>query len=288
MVQMFRRPAAFLLASALAASLLPRATAGQRADQESSRVDSLFAEYNRGLSPGLAIAVVRDGKVLLTRGYGYANLEQRVRITPATVFDIASVSKQFAGLSVALLIAEGKVKLGDDIRKYIPELGDVGSTVTVDHLLHHTSGYRDWPGVLSLAGWRMDDVISFEVAAYNSPMTFQSVNGQPVQLTYRGRRLPRLDETTVPSPEKLREFVGDYESPELQAQYRVELSGNSLVMKHRRHGTINLTHLWRDDFNGSVWFLQSVEFQRDPSGRVIGFTVTIDERSRDVRFLKRP
>ena len=144
--------------------------AAQPAASVERRVDSLFAEQTRGLSPGLAVAVVRDGKVLLTKGYGYANLEHRIPITPATVFDVASVSKQFAGLSVAMLITEGRVKPTDDIRKYIPELGDVGHTVTIDHLLHHTSGYRDWPGTLALAGWRFDDVISFDqilTLAYN-------------------------------------------------------------------------------------------------------------------------
>ena len=93
--------------------------------------------------------MVRDGKVLFTKGYGYADLEHRVPITPATVFDVASVSKQFAGLAVAMLVDAGQVKLTDDIRKYIPELADVGHTVTIDHLLHHTSGYRDWPGTLA-------------------------------------------------------------------------------------------------------------------------------------------
>jgi CubicO group peptidase (beta-lactamase class C family) len=85
-----------------------------------------------------------------------------VPITPATVFDVASVSKQFTGLAVAMLIEQGRVRLDDDIRKYIPELAHVGRPVTIDNLLHHTSGYRDWPGTLSLAGWRMDDIISFD------------------------------------------------------------------------------------------------------------------------------
>ena len=528
---------------------------------EIARVDSLFAEHSRGLTPGLAVAVVRDGKVVMTKGYGYANLEHRVPITPATVFDVASVSKQFAGLAVAMLVAEGRVKLTDDIRKYIPELSDIGHIVTIDHLLHHTSGYRDWPGTLSLAGWRFDDIISFDqirtfaynqrtlnfvpgaeytysntgynllaemvarvsgksfrqftderlfrplgmtsshfhddhqqvvpnraygyarrpdgtyssvtnnltalgssslfstvedlakwvinfddpkvggaaamtmtrtrgklndgstipyafgvshgeyrgqpivshsggwasfstfvlhfpqqrfgvivlantgiptgraafnvtdiylgdklapatpaatngpataatvtvspalldryagryrlgpgwyvrvrrdgsvlktqatreaefsmaarsdtsfwVESYNAPMTFQAVAGQPVRLTYRGRTFPKLEETAALSPTQLREFVGEYESEELKAVYRVELADTALVMKHRRHGTIRLTQAWRDDFSGSTGFTRSVEFQRDPSGRVVGFSVLIDERSRDVRFVKR-
>ena len=126
------------------------------------RVDSLFAEFTRGTNPGVAVAVVRDGKVLLSKGYGLASLELRVPITPTTAFDVASVSKQFAGLAVSMLVEQGKVKLTDDIRTYIPELANVGQIITIEHLLHHTSGLRDWPGTLALAGWRMDDVISFE------------------------------------------------------------------------------------------------------------------------------
>ncbi len=119
-------------------------------------------------------------------------------------------------------------------------------------------------------------------------MTFQTVIGQPVHLTYRGRRFPKLEETAPWSPAQLREFVGEYESSELQALYRVELSDSGLVLKHRRHGSINLTHLWKDEFSGSTWFTRSVEFQRDRSGRVAGLSVFVDERSRDVRFVKRP
>ena len=131
-------------------------------DALADRVDQLFAELSRNNSPGTAVLVVRDGKVLLRRGYGMANLEHQSPITPETVFDIASVSKQFAGMAVSVLIEQGKISLQDDIRKYIPELPDFGHTITIDHLVHHTSGIRDWPGTLALAGWRMDDIISFD------------------------------------------------------------------------------------------------------------------------------
>jgi CubicO group peptidase (beta-lactamase class C family) len=565
-----KRPSApLVIALFLVAVIAPLASptaarALQVVSPEAARVDSLFAEYSRGVMPGLAVAVVRDGRILFSKGYGYANLEHRVPITPSTVFDVASVSKQFAGLAVAMLVDEGRVKLTDDIRKYIPELGNVGHTVTIDHLLHHTSGYRDWPGTLSLAGWRFDDVISFGqiltmashqrtlnfvpgaeytysntgynlltemvnrvsgksfrqftdermfrplgmtsshfhddhtqvvanraygytrrpdgsysavtnnlmalgssslfstvedlakwvtnfddpkvggsaamvmtrtrgklndgstipyafgvshgeyrgqptvshsggwaafstyvlhfphqrfgvivlantgantgraafnvtdiflgdklgpataasanalatapavdvapavldryvglyrlgpgwyarirrdgsalktqasreaeavmaarsdtsfwVAAYNAPMTFTAAAGKPVQLMYRGRshaKLTESAESVAPTPAQMRQLVGLYESDELQTKYRVELTDSGLVMKHFRHGTIRLTHLWKDDFSGSMWFTRSVEFQRDQSGRVFGFSVFIDERSRDVRFTKR-
>ena len=136
--------------------------AAQGIDPRARRVDSLLGEWNRPGSPGVAVAVVRDGKVLFENGYGLASLEHNVRITPSTVFDVASVSKQFAGLAIAMLVDQGRIKLTDDVRTYIPELNIPGHTITIDHLLHHTSGLRDWPGGLALAGWRMDDVISFD------------------------------------------------------------------------------------------------------------------------------
>ena len=131
-------------------------------DDRARRVDSAFAEWNKAGSPGLALAVVRDGRVLLERGYGLASVEHNVRITSATAFDVASVSKQFAGLAIAMLVDQGRIKLDDDIRKYLPEMRDIGQTITIDHLVHHTSGLRDWPGALAIAGWRMDDVIAFD------------------------------------------------------------------------------------------------------------------------------
>ncbi|NIM98717.1 MAG: serine hydrolase, partial [candidate division Zixibacteria bacterium] len=131
-------------------------------DSLEERVDKLFSFLNETDSPGIAVLAVRDGKVLLRKGYGLANLEHRVPITPETVFDIASISKQFCGMAISMLIEEGKISLEDDVRKYIPELPDFGQTITIDHLVHHISGIRDWGGTLGLAGWRMDDVISFE------------------------------------------------------------------------------------------------------------------------------
>ena len=151
-----------LLLLAVAPALVEGSTAGAQSPAPEARVDSLFVEFTRGVSPGAAVAVVRDGKVLLTRGYGYANLEDRVPITPTTVFDVASVSKQFTGLAVAMLVEEGRIRLDDDIRKYIPELHAHPRPITVRHLVHHTSGIRDWPSSLGVAGWRFDDVISFD------------------------------------------------------------------------------------------------------------------------------
>ena len=545
---MVRQPARILLASVLLAG-----SAGAQNGQ-SARVDSIFAQFSTGLTPGAAVAVIRNGTLILSKGYGHADLEHRVSITGTSVFDVASVSKQFAGLAIAMLVEQGKVALTDDIRKHIPELPDFGRTITVNHLVHHTSGIRDWPGTLALSGWRMDDVISFDqiltmaynqrtlnfdpgseymysntgynllaelvrrvtgktfrqwtdenlfaplgmtrshfrddhteifpdrvlgyanengawratsnnlmalgssslfttaedlakwlanfddakvgggramsrmlsttplndgtpnsyafgvsvgnyrsqpivthsgswasfstfvihfpalktgivvlantsfnptqaafrvadiyldsalgprptapvrtavpvstatldrytglyrlgpgwytritrdgrelrtqatreaafamtplsdstfwIPGYSTDMLFRRTSAGVVEMLFRGRARPRVPETTDLPRERLAELAGTYFSEELEATYHVELQKGSLVMRHRRHGTIPLTRTTGEDFRGETWFMRSVEFIRDPGGQVTGLSITIDERSRDIRFRK--
>ncbi|MEN0003512.1 MAG: serine hydrolase [Bacteroidota bacterium] len=126
------------------------------------RVDSLFLDVQERVGPGAAVLVVKDQKVILNKGYGMANLDYELPITPNTVFDLASVSKQFAGYAASLLIEQGKLSEDTEVREIIPEFPAFEHKITVRHLVHHTSGLRDWPGVLSLAGWGFEDVISFE------------------------------------------------------------------------------------------------------------------------------
>jgi CubicO group peptidase (beta-lactamase class C family) len=128
----------------------------------SEQVDVLFQRWHRPDSPGAAVLVVHRGEVVHRAGYGMASLEHGVPIRTTTVFDIASVSKQFGAYAVALLEAEGRLSLDDDVRKWIPEIHDFGRTITLRHLIHHTSGIRDWPGTLSMAGWSYEDVLSFD------------------------------------------------------------------------------------------------------------------------------
>jgi CubicO group peptidase (beta-lactamase class C family) len=151
-----------LLASshlAHSASADPPKNAG--APNEAS-IAQIFAAWNKPNAPGCALGVLKDGAWLYRGGYGLANIEQEVRNSPTTVFHIASVSKQFTAFAIHLLTREGKLSLDDDIRKYLPELHDFGKTITLRHLIHHTSGLRDQWNLLTLAGWRMDDVITEE------------------------------------------------------------------------------------------------------------------------------
>ncbi len=126
------------------------------------RVDQLFTPWDRKDSPGAAIGVVRNGEVICKKGYGIANLEYEIPITPSTVFHMASVSKQFTAFAIAALAQQGQLSLDDDIRKYIQEVPDFGTKITIRHLVHHTSGLRDQWNLLALAGWRLDDVITKE------------------------------------------------------------------------------------------------------------------------------
>lgn len=126
------------------------------------QVDQLFAAWNDPNAPGAAISVMQHGKVILKKGYGSANLEYNEPITPATVFHIASVSKQFTAFAILLLEQDGKLSLDDDIRKYLPEVPDFGKTITLRHLATHNSGMRDQWELLAMAGWRLDDVITKE------------------------------------------------------------------------------------------------------------------------------
>ncbi len=553
-----KRPAALLVTFAL---ITANALSGQQQGQLARQVDSMFAEYNRMDSPGWAVLVVRDREVVLRRGYGMANLEHEVPITPSTVFDIASVSKQFAGMAISMLVERGEISLDDDVRQFLPELPDFGHTITIRHLVHHVSGLRDWPGTLAVAGWRMDDVISFgqiktftfnqqalnfepgaeysysntgfnmlaEVVARVSGESFRewtdsqifkplgmndthfhddhtelvankaygysrdsedtyhavpngltamgssslyttiddlakwvinfeekTVGGEAVvnrlfqrgvlndgtqigyafgigvglyrglrtyshggswaafrtflvhfpdqdfsvvalgnhspsnpnrtaynlvdlyladelvggpapedpdseattahvpnsildkyvgtyrlgpawyvtisrtgdrldayataedtvpmtarsdstfwvedyeasitflrdeseqidRFRYRGMICPKLETSPLPSGPGLNEYIGEYVSDELSTSYVVAIEDDELVMRHRRHGTISLTPAWKDDFRGGEWFLNSVEFDRDEAGRVIGLRVT-QGRSRNLRFVKR-
>ena len=120
-------------------------------------VDKLFVQWDKSSSPGGALAVIKDGKIIYKRGYGMANLEHKISVSPATVFNIASVAKQFTAMSILLLARQGKISLDDDIRKYVPEIPKYESPITVRQLVHHTSGLRDYGVLMSLAGVRNED-----------------------------------------------------------------------------------------------------------------------------------
>lgn len=146
------RAVTLLLALSLAATGRSAAQAGYAA-----RIDSVFAEFDRADSPGCAVGVVRDGRLVYAKGYGMANLERAEPLTPSTVFYLASVSKQFTAASVGVLAVAGRLSLDDDVRRYVPELPDYGHRITIRHLVHHTSGLRDYLELMDMAGMSLEE-----------------------------------------------------------------------------------------------------------------------------------
>lgn len=130
--------------------------------QNNNEVDALFAKYNNSDSPGIAVSVIKDNKVIYQKGFGMANLEYGIPITTKTKFHVASLSKQFTAFMILKLEDEGLLSINDDVRTYIPELPDYGKKITINHLLTHSSGIRDQWRLLEMAGWRLDDVIKTE------------------------------------------------------------------------------------------------------------------------------
>jgi CubicO group peptidase (beta-lactamase class C family) len=127
-------------------------------DPVSVQMDTVFKKYMNNKGPGAAVAVLRDGKVIFRKSYGLANLEYGEPINSSSLFDLCSLTKQFTGLAISTLIQQGKITLNDDIRKYLPRVPDFGKVITINHLIHHTSGLRDYPEALMIAGWRYTEL----------------------------------------------------------------------------------------------------------------------------------
>jgi CubicO group peptidase (beta-lactamase class C family) len=129
-------------------------------DSTLKRIDSLFKKWDNNYSPGCAVGVISNDSLIFSKGYGMANLEYGIPNTPATIFHVASVSKQFTAFSIVLLARQGKLQLDDDIRKYLPWFPDLKEKITIRQLLNHTSGIRDQWQLLAISGTRLDDVIT--------------------------------------------------------------------------------------------------------------------------------
>jgi CubicO group peptidase (beta-lactamase class C family) len=117
-----------------------------------SAVDATFARWT-ATTPGCAVGVGVNGKPVLERAYGMADLERGVANAPDTIFEAGSVSKQFTAAAVLLVARDGKLSIDDPVRKYVPEVPDYGMPLTIRHMLTHTSGLRDWGSIEAIAGW---------------------------------------------------------------------------------------------------------------------------------------
>jgi len=209
------------------------------------KANAAFGAWAKPATPGCALGVLKDGKVLYSQGYGLADVEHSIPITPTTVFHIASVSKQFTALSIYLLANEGKLSIDDDVRKYLPELHDFHSTITIRNLLNHTSGLRDQWTLLAMAGWRLTDKI-----------TEQDI----LNLVWRQREL-----NFPPGEEQVYSNTGYT----LLALIAERVSGQSLreFTQERIFAPLGMEHTHFQDHYGDLVQNRAYSYERQPDGR---------------------
>jgi CubicO group peptidase (beta-lactamase class C family) len=136
--------------------------------------DALLQEnYNTG-KPGVAALVYKDGAILYRKAFGLANLELGIPMTPENVFEIGSITKQFTAVSILMLMEQGKLSLEDEITKYLPDYPTNGKTITVHHLLNHTSGIKSYTNMKSFMAMARQDMSPTEIIDHfkNEPMEF--------------------------------------------------------------------------------------------------------------------
>jgi CubicO group peptidase (beta-lactamase class C family) len=141
----------------------------------SEKVDRIFSKLNKTESPGAAVVVLKNGAIVHKRGYGMANIEKGSPNTPSTIMEVGSVAKQFTAFAIALLVDQKKLSLDEDIRTYVPEVPNFGDKITVRHLIHHTSGLRNWEVLFKLTGYNstMDSKRALQMIKQQRELNFK-------------------------------------------------------------------------------------------------------------------
>jgi CubicO group peptidase (beta-lactamase class C family) len=241
------------------------------AEKPEAKVDALFQKMDTAISPGCALSVIRDHRIIYERGYGMADLDHNIPITPATVFHVASMSKQFTATSILLLAQEGKLSLDDPVRKYVPELPDFGTPVTIRELLHHTSGLRDQWDLLDLSGWRDSHdlitdgdvlyVVSHQRALNFPPNTrfLYSNTGYTLlaQIVARvsGQSFRRFTTARIFTPLGMRSthFRDDFDEIVKNMAYGYEPSGDTFRLSVTNYDTVGATSLLTTVEDLALW-----------------------------------
>jgi D-alanyl-D-alanine carboxypeptidase len=169
-----RSAGALLLACTLSSAAAARAAAPVSPAELGAYADQALAAIYPPGSPGAAAIVVKDGKVVLRKGYGMANLELGVAMAPDMVFELGSVTKQFTAAAILLLQERGKLKVEDDITKYLPDFPTHGQTITLENLLTHTSGIPSYTGLAEWFPHMREDLKPADVVALfkDKPLEF--------------------------------------------------------------------------------------------------------------------
>src|SRR3974390_3373539 len=160
----------FQVSASIPSRLLLLACCCSRADQVDELINTQKAEHR---IPGLALTIVQNGNSVKTAAYGFANLELSVPVTPETVFEIGSVTKQFTAAAILLLVQDGKISVDDKIGWYLNPIPDAWRDITVRHLLTHTSGIKSYTGLDGFELRRHLTQAQFIAAIGAQPLEFQ-------------------------------------------------------------------------------------------------------------------
>ena len=205
---------------------------------EAASVDSLVEKFDHPDTPGVAVAVYRAGEIVYIKGVGMADLEHEDRLKPNSVFDIASMSKQFTAMAVVLLQQDGRLSLDDDVRKYVPEVHADGKAVTIRQLLQHTSGIRDYLDLMDLAGKQPDNSVVSQQDVLDIIGTQQHLNFNPGSAFRYENSSYALMATIVKrvSGKSLREFANDRIFSQLEMHSTQFRDNHTDVIKNRACG----------------------------------------------------
>ena len=230
-----------------------------------SQVDEVFTFVDRD-APGCALGVIQNGKLAYGRGYGLANLDWGIPITTSTVFDIGSVSKQYTAASVALLDVEGVLSIDDDVRKWVPELPEYERTITLRHLLNHTSGIRDYLTLMDLQGFEFDNVFD-EFDGVELITRQQGLNFEPGSeyLYSNSGYLLLANIVRRATGQSLREFLEERFFDPMDMAHTMIWDENSEIVAERATGYgptadgWGIDHAWNFQMGGDGQVITSVE-----------------------------
>jgi CubicO group peptidase (beta-lactamase class C family) len=219
----------------------------------SARVDDLFSKQAKKDSPGCAVAVIQSGRIVYKRGYGLANLDFDIPNSSTTVFNVASMAKQFTAMSVALLAQQGKISLDDDMRKYVPEIPDYGTPITIRHLAYHTSGIRDYIDLIELADDRIENVHTdqdiLNILTRQKKLNFKP--GEQLLYSNSGYVLLGIIVERV-SGKSLRDFENEFIFQPLGMKHSLLYDNRTMVVKNRATGYVPATE-GRYKMRASLW-----------------------------------
>ena len=168
----------YLLLAIFATTPIPGAPNSRPAQDRDAQASALFAEWDTSRTPGCSVGVIQDGEFIFKESFGMADLEHGIPLASDSMFYACSVSKQFVAMCVLLLEEEGRIALDDDVREYLPDFPDYGTPITIRHLVHHTSGIKDYFGLWEMAGNDFQDYMP-DQAVYELIKRQKSLNFEP-------------------------------------------------------------------------------------------------------------